>query len=95
MRLNLTDEDRVVFLRFILGLVYGVVSYIIYRFSFTILFDMNTTVWFFAAVLYAISMPIVEYRYKHKGIFILLGRGLLTYYITWLSILLILYDLLG
>ena len=88
-------EDKIVITRFIMGLVYGFIAYIIYRLGITIVYDVTTTIWILAAIIYSISIYYVGKKFNAEGLFLLLLRGLLTFYITWVALILILYDLLG
>ncbi len=88
-------EDRIVLLRFMMGLIYGLVAYILYRLNLSIIYDTTTTIWFFAAIIYSASIYIVERKLGGQGLFMLLLRGLLTFYTTWIIIVFVLYDLLG
>ena len=88
-------EDRIVITRFIMGLIYGFIAYIVYRLGITIVYDVTTTIWILAAIVYSISIYYVGKKFNAEGLFLLLLRGLLTFYITWIALVLILYDLLG
>ncbi len=88
-------EDRIVFVRFITGVVYGFIAYLLYKISFTLFFDTSTTIWFIAGVAYIITMIFVEKKFKAHGWFLVLIRGLLTYYLTWIIVILVLHDLFG
>jgi len=88
-------EDRIVIARFIMGLIYGFIAYTVYRLGLTIVYDVTTTIWILAAIVYSISIYYVGKKFNAEGLFLLLLRGLLTFYITWIALVLILYDLLG
>lgn len=88
-------EDRVVVTRFIVGFVYGFIAYIFYRLGISIVYDVNTTIWVLAAFVYSITIYFVGKKFNAEGLFLLFLRGLLTFYITWIAMVLILYDLFG
>ncbi len=88
-------EDAVVKIRLVLGIIYGFVSYLIYRAGIVLYMDVSTTIWLLAGAIYVASIVYVERRYATGSIFLNLFRGLLTYYATWLIIFLVLYDVLG
>jgi len=92
---RMSIEDKVVFTRLLAGIIYGFIAYIMYRLGFILLYDNSTTIWFIAGAVYIATMVYVDKRFGVRTWFLLLLRGLLTYYLSWITVLLILYDLLG
>ncbi len=88
-------EDYIVLIRFIAGLLYGFVAYVIYRVNLALMFDVAFTIWFLAGVVYAATVFYVETKFGYRGFFMTLLRGLMTFYLTWILVVLILYDVIG
>ncbi len=88
-------DDRIVKLRAILGFVYGILAYMIYKLNLVVLFDVSGTIWLFAGILYVASGFYVQAKYGASGVFQVFIRGLVTFYTIWIIIFLILYDLAG
>ncbi|WFO76154.1 hypothetical protein J4526_04795 [Desulfurococcaceae archaeon MEX13E-LK6-19] len=92
---KLDEEDRVVLVRFIIGLIYGFIAYTMYRFNITIIVDNSYTIWFFSFIVYLTSGFIVDRVIREKTLFLLFIRGLLTFFLTWIIVAFILFDLFG
>ncbi len=92
---DLVLEDKIVKLRFILGIVYGFIAYILYRLNIVLFMDNSVTIWFLAGIFYIPSIYYVSAFYGVNKWFPLLMRGLLTYYLAWITIVLVLYGVLG
>lgn len=88
-------EDAIVKARFLLGVVYGFVSYLIYRAGIVLYADVSTTIWLIAGIIYVGSIVYVEKKYLTGSVFLNVFRGLISFYATWLIILLVLYDVAG
>ena len=88
-------EDRIVLIRFIFGIIYGIIAYILYRLNLSLFFDLTTTIWVLAAAAYFPSIVYVEKRMGKRSLYYSFARGILTYYLTWIVIAYILYDLFG
>jgi len=92
---KLDEEDRVVLVRFITGLIYGFIAYTMYRLNTIIIIDNSYTIWFFSFIVYLTSGFIVVRVIREKTLFLLFIRGLLTFFLTWIIVALILFDLFG
>ncbi len=88
-------DDKIVFTRAILGIVFGFIAYLLYRLNVVLFMDVSATIWIFAGILYIASVFYVQKKYMVKRMFLLFLRGILTYYTIWIAEFLILYDLLG
>ncbi len=88
-------DDEIVKLRAMLGLVFGIIAYILYRIGFILFIDVSATIWFIAGIVYVSSGFYVQSKYGARGVFQIYIRGIVTFYTIWLLTLFILYDLLG
>jgi len=88
-------DDKIVFVRAILGIVFGFIAYLLYRLNVVLFMDISATIWIFAGILFIASVFYVQKKYMVERMFLLFLRGILTYYTIWIAEFLILYDLLG
>lgn len=88
-------DDKIVFIRAILGIVFGFIAYLLYRLNAVLFMDVSATIWIFAGILFIASVFYVQKKYMVERMFLLFLRGILTYYTIWIAEFLILYDLLG
>lgn len=88
-------DDNIVLVRFLAGVIYGFIAYIIYRVNFYIIADAASTIWLLASFLYVCTIYYVYIKFNVQSLFKLLIRGLLTFYGSWILVFLVLYDLLG
>ncbi len=88
-------DDKIILIRFIIGAVYGVVAYIMYRFNMILFVDLSATIWSLAGAVFLASVFYIRLKYRVDSLFKLFIRGLLTFYGTWIIVFLILYDLVG
>lgn len=88
-------DDKIVFIRAILGIVFGFIAYLLYRLNVVLFMDVSATIWIFAGILFIASVFYVQKKYMVERMFLLFLRGILTYYTIWIAEFLILYDLLG
>lgn len=92
---RLDEEDKVVFARFIIGVFYGFIAYIMYRYGFILIINNSYTIWFFSFITYLASGLVVGRIVREKTFFLLMVRGLLTFFLTWIIVAFILFDLFG
>jgi hypothetical protein len=89
-------DDKVVVLRALIGLLFGLIAYFLYRFNITIFsLDISGTIWVLAGIVYVATAFYVQYWVKTRSLFLIFIRGILTFYSIWIIIFLLLYDLFG
>lgn len=88
-------DDKIVFIRAVLGIVFGFIAYLLYRLDLVLFMDVSATIWISAGVLFIASIFYVQRKYMVERMFLLFLRGILTYYTIWITEFLVLYDLLG
>ncbi len=89
-------DDKVVVFRALIGLFFGLIAYILYKFNITIFsLDVSGTIWVFAGIIYVATAFYIQYWIKTRSLFLIFIRGILTFYSIWIIVFLSLYDLLG
>lgn len=88
-------EDKVVGIRFLLGLIYGCIAYSIYRFGAVPHYDVSWLVWSLSIFVYILSIYIVYIVVKVKTFFLLFIRGIFTFFLSWIITAFVLFDLIG
>jgi hypothetical protein len=90
-------DDKVVVLRALIGLLFGLIAYfLIYRFNITIFsLDVSSTIWVLAGIVYVATAFYVQYWVRTRSLFLIFIRGILTFYSIWIIVFIALYDLLG
>ncbi|WP_448577705.1 hypothetical protein [Thermosphaera sp.] len=86
-------EDKIVLLRFVAGISYGFLIYLLGLLRIVSLNNLNTFAWTGAAVLYAVTIFLTYRFFKPSKAFNLYLRGLLTFYTSWLLTSYVLNDL--
>lgn len=88
-------EDKIVGIRLLLGLIYGCIAYSIYRFGAELYHDVSWLIWSLSIFVYILSIYIVYIVVKVKTFFLLFIRGLLTFFLSWIIVAFVLFDLIG
>lgn len=88
---GLSTEDRIVLVRGIIGLVYGIAVFLASRFADHA--TLSIYAWSVSVLVYYMTIGYVAIRYKPTSKFQLYIRGLGTFYATWLLTSIILHEL--
>lgn len=88
---ELSVEDKIVLCRFIAGLVYGLIIYILLYYFHPLY--LNPYAWAFSVIAYYFTVLYVLFKYAPGSRFQLYLRGLATFYGTWILLVIILYEL--
>jgi hypothetical protein len=84
-------EDRIVFLRFLTGLVYGVAVFTASRFVHPV--RLTPYAWSASVMVYYFTVLYVLAKYRPTSRFHLYLRGLATFYATWILTVIVLFEL--
>jgi len=84
-------EDKIVFFRFLVGFIYGILVYI--ASLFTTPAKLTPIAWSISVMTYYITVIYVVIKYKPTSRFQIYLRGLGTFYATWILTVIILFEL--
>jgi len=90
----LSAEDKIVLLRLVSGISYGLLVYLLGLLRIVSLRSLNMFAWTGAAFLYGVTIILTHRFYKPFKAFNLYLRGLLTYYASWLLTTYVLNELI-
>lgn len=90
---NLTVEDKIVLLRFVAGVVFGVAVFVVSLFVSPT--ALSPTAWATSVLVYYITIIYVVIKYRPTSKFQVYLRGLATFYGTWLLTAIILCEVVG
>lgn len=88
-------DDEIVKIRGLMGLIYGIMAYILYRIGLWSNPLLSSIVWMLSVIVYIGTVIFVVKKLGANDWFHGFFRGIVTYYCTWLLVLFILYDLIG
>ena len=88
---KMTLEDKIVFFRFLVGLVYGVAVYL----ASLLIHPARLTpyAWSTSVMVYYATVIYVALKYKPTSRFQLYLRGLATFYTTWILATIIVFEI--
>lgn len=90
---NLVLEDRIVLLRFVVGVVFGLAVFIASYFVPPI--TLSQAAWSSSILVYYATVVYVELKYRPTSRFQKYIRGLATFYGAWLLVAILLYEAAG
>ena len=88
-------DDEIVKIRGLIGLFYGIMTYVLYRIGLWGNPLLSSIVWMLSVIVYIGTILFVAKKLGANDWFHGFFRGIVTYYCTWLLVLFILYDLIG
>lgn len=87
---NLSIEDRVVLIRFIVGFIYG---FAIFTSSYVVNpANLTPFAWATSIIIYYFTALYVSLKYRLRSKFVIYIRGLATFYGTWLLTAILLHE---
>lgn len=89
--MKLTNEDKIVLFRFTIGVVYGVLVFVLSLFIDPL--TLSPYIWGASVLVYYFTLIYVAYKYRPTSRFQLYIRGLATYYAAWLLVSILLKNM--